>query len=321
MKLSLVVPCYNEEETVAILYDEFCEVLGAAGIDFEVVFVDDGSRDGTMEKLRGIAAAAVRPVRIISFSRNFGKDAGIYAGLREAQGDYTVIMDGDLQHPPAVVVEMVRYLDSHPETDSVAAVQKKRREGCFLSGFKRVFYGMINGMSQVEFVAGASDFRAFRRNVRDAILSMTEYFRFSKGIFSFVGFDTHYIPYEARARGGGRTKWSFWKLFKYAIDGIVGFSVSPLRFATVAGTAVSLISFIYLMIVVIQKLTGDKSPPGYPTLVVLILLLGGLQLLALGIIGEYIGRNYVETKRRPVYIAKEMISNRAEDQQDLTINH
>lgn len=312
-KLSLVIPCYNEEETVCALYDECLDVFGREKIEFEVVFVNDGSKDNTMKALRKIAGRKAGPVKVINFSRNFGKDAGIYAGLKEARGEYIVIMDGDMQHPPEIVVEMVRYLDEHPETDSVAARQSQRREGCLLTFFKRMFYGIINKMSQVEFVSGASDFRAFRRNMNDAILSMTEYYRFSKGIFSFVGFDTHYITYEARERGGGVTKWSFLKLFGYAIDGIVGFSVMPLKLITFIGGGISAISFIYMIFIIIQKLVWGISIPGYPTLLVLILLLGGIQLLALGIIGEYLGRNYIEAKNRPVYIAKEIVDNEDED--------
>jgi len=308
-KLSIVIPCYNEEATVATLYDEFLDVFGREGIGFEVIFINDGSKDGTMQALREVAGRKAGRVRVVNFSRNFGKDAGIYAGLKEARGEYTVIMDGDLQHPPQVVVEMVRYLDGHPEADSVAARQAQRREGRVLSLFKRMFYSVINRMSQIEFVPGASDFRAFRRNMKDAILSMTEYFRFSKGIFSFVGFDTHYITYEARERGGGVTKWSFWKLVGYAIDGIIGFSVMPLKMITLVGGGISAVSFIYMVFVILQKLVWGIDIPGYPTLVVLVLLLGGLQLFALGIIGEYLGRNYIEVKKRPIYIAKEILDN------------
>ena len=315
--LSLVVPCYNESDTVERLYDEFLEVFGQAGLEFETVFVNDGSRDDTPRKLRQIAKKDLTAVKVVNFARNFGKDAAILAGLDLSDGEITVIIDGDLQQSPATVVEMYRYLEENPDTDCVAAVQDRRREGCVLSMFKRTFYSIINRLSQVEFVAGASDFRAFRRPMRDAILNMREYFRFSKGIFSFVGFETHFLPYEARARGGGVSKWSFWKLLRYAIDGIVGFSIAPLRFITILGMLVSFASFAYLVVVIIQKLiNGANEIRGYPTIITLILLLGGFQLLALGIIGEYLGRNYIETKKRPIYIMTEVIKNKpaAEDE-------
>lgn len=309
MKVSVVIPCYNEEETVIPLYNEITEVFARRGIDYELVYVNDGSSDGTLCQLRLVAQTAAVPVRVVNFSRNFGKEAGIYAGLKASRGEYVALMDGDMQHPPEVVADMADYLDANPDTDSVAAVQTKRREGCVLSFFKKCFYKIINRAASVEFVSGASDFRMFRRAMVDAVLDITEYYRFSKGIFSFVGFNTHYMPYTARERGGGRTKWSFWKLTKYAVDGIIGYTTAPLRFTTVLGGLVSLASFIYLIAVVVQKLAFGNDVPGYPTLVVLILLLGGIQLLGLGIIGEYLGRNYVETKRRPIYIAKEIIDN------------
>ena len=307
-KLSIVVPCYNEEETVVPLFEEADRMMKERNINYEIVFINDGSKDKTYELLKGIAAGADRHVRVVDFSRNFGKEAGIFAGLSNAQGEYTVIMDGDMQQSPAVVLEMFDILESEPEYDCVAAVQETRREGKIITFFKNSFYKIINRTSSVDFVTGASDFRMMRRPVVDAVLSMSEYFRFSKGIFAFVGFNTKFIPYIARERGGGQTKWSFRSLFRYAIDGIIGFTTAPLKLTTAVGSVLSVCSLIYLVVVVVQKLLGRGDMfSGYPTIVGLILLLGGLQLLALGIIGEYLGRNYMETKRRPIYIERRVI--------------
>ena len=303
-KLSIIVPCYNEEETVVPLFEETDRVMKEHNVNYELIFVNDGSSDKTYELLKGIVSRTESHVRVIDFSRNFGKEAGIYAGLNNVQGEYAVIMDGDMQQSPDVVMEMFNILESDPEYDCVAAVQETRREGFVLSFFKRSFYKIINKTSSIDFVSGASDFRMMRRPVVDAILSMSEYYRFSKGIFSFVGFNTKFIPYVARVRGGGKTKWSFTGLCRYAIDGIIGFTTAPLKITTILGSVLSAFSFIYLAIVVIKKLVYGEAVPGYPTIVSLILLLGGLQLLALGIIGEYLGRNYMETKHRPIYIER-----------------
>lgn len=304
IKLSIVVPCCNEEENVARLYDEIAAVMHANSVDYELIYINDGSSDSTLDQLKGILSRAECPVRVIDFSRNFGKEAGIYAGLSHAKGEYTVIMDGDMQQSPGVVMEMYEWLETHPETDCVAAVQKIRGESAVISGFKRAFYFIINKLSEVEFVTGASDFRMMRRNMREAVVNLSEYNRFSKGIFSFVGFNTHYIPYIARARGGGKSKFSFIKLMRYALDGIIGFSTAPLRLISYLGIGLSLASFIYLIVVIIKKLTVGEPVQGYATIVCLLLLLGGLQLLAIGIMGEYIGKSYVETKNRPIYISR-----------------
>lgn len=310
MKLSVIIPCYNEEETVVPLFSEMCDVFSSRGIEFNAVFVDDGSNDATAQQLSKIASQSDRQVKVVYLSRNFGKEAAIYAGLQQADGEYTAIMDGDMQHPPAVTADMIDYLESHPDTDCVAAVQNQRIEGCVLSFFKRSFYKIINRAASVEFVSGASDFRVLRRPMVEAILSISEYYRFSKGIFSYVGFNTHYMPYIARERGGGKTKWSFGKLFRYALDGIIGYTTAPLKFLTLIGTLMSIASFIYLIFIVIKRLVFGDSVAGFATLASLILLLGGIQLLGLGIIGEYIGRNYVETKKRPIYIAKKITDNK-----------
>lgn len=308
-KLSLVVPCYNEEETVVPLYEEVDSVMKAHGVNYEMVFVNDGSSDRTYELLKEITERADQHIRVIDFSRNFGKEAGMYAGLSNVQGEYTAIMDGDMQQSPEVVLEMLDILENDPDYDCVAAVQEKRHEGFVLTFFKNSFYRIINKTSQVDFVSGASDFRIMRRPVVDAILGMSEYYRFSKGIFAFVGFKTKFIPYVARARGGGKTKWSFTSLFRYAMDGIIGFTTAPLKLTTFAGSILSICAFIYLLWVIIDKLVNGGSVPGYPTIVSLILLLGGIQLLALGIIGEYLGRNYMESKHRPIYIERRRLDS------------
>ncbi len=308
-KLSLVIPCFNEEGNIGRLFDEIVQIMTYESIEFEVVFINDGSSDRTIDVMRSIAETTPYCVKVIDFSRNFGKEAGMYAGLSHASGEYTVIVDGDMQQSPQTVISMLRFLEENPEYDCVAAVQKKRHEGCLISFYKRCFYAIINKAASVRFESDASDFRIMRRPVVDAILSMCEYFRFSKGIFSYVGFNTHYMPYEARPRGAGKSKYNFFKLLRYAFDGINSFSTMPLKFATVAGVISAIAAFIYLIVVIIQKLTVGIDVPGYATIVVLILLLGGLQLLSIGIIGDYVGKNYVETKKRPVYIVRSIIES------------
>lgn len=310
MELSLIVPCYNEEGSVKLFHDECIRVLSETVAGLEFIFIDDGSKDNTLHLLRQIAATSPAHVQVLRFSRNFGKEAGIYAGLSNATGDNCCIIDADLQQRPEVALEMLTYLRLNPDTDCVTAYQAERKEGKVLSFFKSSFYKLINKMSDVEFVNAASDFRMMRRNMVDALLSMTEYFRFSKGLFSFVGFDTHYIPYDVQERVAGTSKWSFWKLFGYAMQGIMSFSTAPLRAATFIGTGTSFISLLYFLIVVVQKLCFGIDIPGYATIVTLILLLGGLQLLALGVIGEYLARNYIETKQRPIFILKEHIKSK-----------
>ena len=309
MKLSLIIPCYNEEENVQPLFNAIRGVLDSEVESYELIFINDGSTDKTLAKLKEIANETELPMKIINFSRNFGKEAGLYAGLKEAQGEYISLIDADLQQNPKFVLKMVRTLEENEEYDAVAAYQEKRQESKRNIFFKNTFYKLINKISDIDFVNGASDFRTFRRCVGEAILEMPEYHRFSKGIFSWVGFNTYYMPYDADARLTGNSKWSFWKLFKYAIEGIVAFTTLPLRISSFVGSLSSVASIIYLIVVIIQKLAFGIAIPGYATIVVLILLLGGLQLAALGIIGEYLARTYVQTKHRPIYVAREVISN------------
>lgn len=307
MKLSIVIPCYNEEKNVAIIHDTIEKLFKNKKVSYEMIFVNDGSKDNTLGELKKLIDKNETNVKVVNFSRNFGKEAAMYAGLKESIGEYVVIIDADMQQNPSLVLKMLGILDNDDSYDSVAAYQEKRKEGKILSGFKNLFYKLINKISEVEFVSGASDFRMFRRRMVDAILSMQEYYRFSKGIFSWVGFNTYYMPYQAEDRANGTSKWSFWKLFKYAIDGIVSFTTTPLRIATVLGLFISFGSFIYFIIVIIQTFVCGIDVPGYASLIGIVLLLGGIQLLSLGIIGEYLARTYIENKRRPIYIAKDIL--------------
>lgn len=313
MKLSLIVPCYNEAENVAPFQEAVLSAFSGCGYDYEVVFVDDGSKDATLHNLNKLFQAQKCPVKVVSFSRNFGKEAGLYAGLEHAAGDYICLIDADLQQRPEIVRDMVKILDEHEEYDVVAAYQDRRGEGKLLSFFKKCFYSIINRLSDVTLRADASDFRTFRRSVRDSILKLAEYHRFSKGIFAWVGFHTCFIPYTACERVAGKTKWSFRKLTNYAIEGIIGFSTKPLRMATYLGIITAIAAVIYLVVVVLQKLIVGIDVPGYATIIVLTLLLGGIELLCIGVIGEYVGKIFEQSKNRPVYIAKEILTYEDQD--------
>lgn len=313
MKLSLIVPCYNEAENVAPFQEAVLSAFSGCGYDYEIVFVDDGSKDATLHNLNKLFQAQKCPVKVVSFSRNFGKEAGLYAGLEHAAGDYICLIDADLQQRPEIVRDMVKILDEHEEYDVVAAYQDRRGEGKLLSFFKRCFYSIINRLSDVTLRADASDFRTFRRRVRDSILKLAEYHRFSKGIFAWVGFHTCFIPYTACERVAGKTKWSFRKLTNYAIEGIIGFSTKPLRMATYLGIITAIAAVIYLVVVVLQKLIVGIDVPGYATIIVLTLLLGGIQLLCIGVIGEYVGKIFEQSKNRPVYITKEILTYEDQD--------
>ena len=308
MKLSMIVPCYNEAENVQAFQDAVIGAFDGCGYDYELIFVNDGSRDATLHNLKKIFAAQRCPVKVISFSRNFGKESGLYAGLEHASGEYLSLIDADLQQRPEIVRQMVDILDSEPETDVVAAYQDRRGEGKVLSFFKKSFYAIINKLSQVTLQPDASDFRTFRRSVRDSILELVEYHRFSKGIFAWVGYNTRFIPYTACERHAGSTKWNFWKLLNYAVEGIIGYSTAPLRFSIYIGAFTAVAAVLYLISVVCEKLILGIDIPGYATTIVLILLLGSIQLFCIGIIGEYVGRTFEQSKNRPIYIAKEYLS-------------
>lgn len=308
MKLSLVVPCYNEAENISLFQDAAIQAFSECGYDFELVFVDDGSSDATMAALRKVFKEQRCPVKVISFSRNFGKEAGIYAGMQHSSGDYVCLIDADLQQRPEITRKMVEILENNPEYDMVAAYQDRRGEGRLLSFFKKTFYRLINRLSNISLKSDASDFRTMRRSVVDSILALSEYHRFSKGIFAWVGYNTCFIPYTACERAAGKSKWNFKKLANYAADGIIGYSTTPLRIATMLGFITSASALIYLVIVVLQKLITGIDIPGYATIIVLILFLGSMQLFCIGIIGEYVGRTFEQSKNRPVYIMKEILT-------------
>lgn len=308
MKLSLVVPCYNEADNIELFYQKVEDTFHKESFSYEYIFVNDGSKDQTYENLKKLTK--MHPdanINVVNFSRNFGKESAMYAGMKESIGEYTAIIDADLQQDPAYVLQMMQILDNDDNLDSVAAFQEKRREGKVLRAFKSAFYHLINKVSQVEFVDGASDFRLLRRPMVDAILDMPENNRFSKGIFSWVGFRTYYMAYDVQDRANGQSSWSFWKLFKYAIEGFVSFTTMPLRIATFFGITFSFLAFVYLAVVLIQKLVLGIHIPGYATTICLILLIGGIQLFCLGIMGEYLARTYMETKRRPIFVQRNKI--------------
>ncbi|MFQ6760911.1 glycosyltransferase [Limosilactobacillus reuteri] len=305
-KLSIVVPCYNEEETIPLFYPAVEKVVKQMPVETEYWFVNDGSSDDTLAELRKLHAQDPERVHYVSFSRNFGKEAGLYAGLQAAIGDYVVVMDADLQDPPEYLPEMYKDI-STGEYDCVGMRRIDRKgEAKFKSFLSNQFYNVINKISDTKIVSGARDYRMMTRQMVDAVLSLTEYNRFSKGIFNWVGFKTKYLPYKNIERVAGTTDWSTWKLFKYAIDGITDFSEAPLAIATWAGGLTAFISIIGMIIVIIRKIVEPGSSAfGWASMVCIILFLGGIQLLCLGIVGRYIGRIYMQTKKRPIYIIKE----------------
>lgn len=316
MKLSLVVPCYNEEGNVKAFADACVKAFAGHITSYEFVFINDGSKDGTWNELTKLKENYKENIKLINFSRNFGKEAAMYAGLKKAEGDYVTIIDADLQQRPEFVVEMVDLLDANEELDSIAAYQDQRKEGKVLSFFKKCFYKLINKISDIDFYPGASDFRTFRRPMVNAILEITECHRFSKGIFSWVGFNTYYMPYTVEERNAGTSSWSMKKLFKYAMEGITAFTVFPLKVSTFVGGLMAAASLIYMIVVIIQKLAFGIAVEGYATIVVLILLIGGIQLISLGVIGEYISRIYIQGKNRPIYIIKEYVDSEQKEIED-----
>lgn len=313
MLLSLVVPCYNEEENVEKFFAETNNAFSGKGFDYEFVFVNDGSRDLTRKKLKKLYEENENyNIQVLTFSRNFGKEAAIYAGLGAAKGDLVCVIDADLQQRPEVVLKMLEAMNEDSDIDCVAAYQEKRKESKIMIAFKAMFYKLINRLAEVKFVSGASDFRLMKRDMVNAVLEMTEYHRFSKGLFSWVGFNTKYIPYKVEERESGKSKWNFRKLMKYALDGIISFSTFPLKFSAFVGLISAFISIIYLIIVIVKKLVFSIAVPGYATIVVLVLFLGGLQLFSLGFLGEYLSKIYVQVKNRPVYILKEHLGKHDE---------
>ena len=303
MLISLIVPCYNEQEALPIFYEESTKVLAGMNCEYEFLFVNDGSKDATLSILKGLAEKD-KHVTYLSFSRNFGKEAAMYAGFTNARGDYVAVMDADMQDPPALLPQMFAMLASG-EFDSVAT-RRVNREGepPIRSWFARQFYRIINRISDADIVDGARDFRLMKREMVDAIVEMGEYNRFSKGLFGWVGFDTKWIEFENVERVAGETKWSFWKLLLYSIEGIVAFSTAPLAIASLIGMLMLFIAFIFIIFIIIKTLIFNDPTSGWPSLVCIITLIGGIQIFCTGILGQYLSKTYLETKHRPVYIVK-----------------
>lgn len=303
--ISIVVPAYNEEKAIPLFFNEIEKVSQKIGLEFEYIFVNDGSKDNTLQVLK-LLHQDHQNVHYIDFSRNFGKEAALLAGLEQSKGDFVAVMDADLQDPPELLEEMYSLLLTG-EYD-VVGTRRVTRDGepAIRSFFARLFYLMINKISSTEMIDGARDFRLMTRQVVASILELKEYNRFSKGIFSWVGYKTKYLEYKNRQRVAGETSWSFWGLLKYSIEGIINFSNAPLQIATYSGILSSLAAVIFIIVIVIRTIVYGDPVSGWPSLVSIVLLVGGMQLFALGIIGQYIGKIYLETKKRPSYIIKEM---------------
>lgn len=308
-KISIVVSCYNEEASIPLFYEEIKNVIEKmSNLRFELIFVNDGSKDSTLEVIKKLSKND-KIVRFISFSRNFGKEAAMYAGLEYSTGDYVTLMDADLQDPPSLLPEMYRIIKQE-NYDCVGTRRVSRKgEPPIRSFFARCFYKLINKMSKIEMVDGARDYRLMSRQAVDAIISLKEYNRYSKGLFSFVGFDTKWIEYENIERVAGETKWSFWKLFKYALEGIVAFTTLPLALSALLGIIICLVAFISIIIIIIKTLLFGDPVSGWPSMICIILFTSGIQLLCMGVIGQYLSKTYLETKKRPIYIVKETEEN------------
>lgn len=307
--ISIIVPCYNEEAVLPLFYDEIQKIMQQmkeehSHLTFELLFIDDGSKDKTLAILRDMALKDSR-VRYISFSRNFGKEAGMFAGLENAKGDYCVVMDADLQHPPAFLPKMYNYVKDGEFDCATTRRVSRKGESKIRSAFARTFYKIMNKISQTEIVDGAQDFRFMTRQMVDSILSMKEYNRFSKGIFSWVGFKTQYIEYENVERAAGTTAWSFWGLFRYSLEGIFAFSTAPLALASLLGIISCLIAFVMCIFIIIKTLVFGDPVAGFPTIMCVMFFLGGLNLFCTGILGQYLSKTYLESKHRPIYLMRE----------------
>ena len=304
--LSVIVPCYNEQESVPLFYEAFIKETADMPVAFEFLFVDDGSGDNTLNAFRALRERDPR-VHYISFSRNFGKESAMFAGMEAAQGDYVAIMDVDLQDPPSLLPEMLRGIEEDGY-DCVATRRVTRKgEPKVRSFFARAFYRLINKISKTEIVDGARDFRLMTRQMVDSILSLKEVSRFSKGIFSWVGYRTKWLEYENVERVAGETKWSFWKLLIYSIDGIIGFSTAPLAIASVVGVLFCILAFVLILYFFLKTLIWGDPVAGFPAMICIVLLLGGIQLFCVGSLGQYLSKTYLETKKRPIYIARERV--------------
>lgn len=304
--LTVICPCYNEEESVELFYQEVMKNEGffrGKGVEMEILFIDDGSRDNTLAEIKKLREGDSR-VHYVTFSRNFGKEAAMYAGLEKAKGDYVVIMDVDLQDPPHLLPEMFGYLEQG--YDSVATRRVNRKgEPVIRSIFARMFYALMKCISKTEIVDGARDYRLMTRQMVDAILSMGEYNRFTKGIYGWVGFETKWLEYENTERAKGETKWSFWKLLLYSIEGITAFSTAPLSIAAFIGALFCLLAFLMIIFIIVRKLVFDDPVSGWPSLVCIILMTSGVQFFCTGILGQYLAKTYLEVKHRPIYVSKD----------------
>ena len=305
IKLSLAVPCFNEQDNVIPFYEAVRSAFGGRDFTYEIVFVNDGSRDDTSAKLREIYDRHDGNVTVIDFSRNFGKEAAVFAALKHCRGELTVVIDADLQQRPEVALEMYDHLEKDPSCDCVAAYQQKRREGFFMKFCKTGFYSLVNKISDTKFHPDASDFRMFRKNMRDAVVELHEYQRFSKGIFSWVGFETHFIPYTAEERHAGVSAWNFRKLFGYAVDGIIAYTTAPLKLPLYLGSAAVIAGIAGL---ITALFLGDISDRRYTVILSVIAVFGGVQLIVSGIIGEYLARVYMQGKDRPIYIERSCLT-------------
>lgn len=304
--LSVIVPCYNEEKNVVPFFEELMKhvsFLAEKSIDLEVIYIDDGSHDRTVEEVKKLKERDER-VHLVSFSRNFGKEAAMYAGLENARGDYVVLMDVDLQDPPSLLQEMFSYLDQGYTSVATRRVDRKG-EPPIRSFFARSFYRLMKRISKTEIMDGARDYRLMTRQMVDAILSMQEYNRFTKGIFGWVGFETKWLEYENVERARGETKWNFWKLFLYSLDGITAFSTVPLMLASVVGVLFCILAFVMILFIIVRKLIFGDPVSGWPSLVCIILMTSGVQFFCTGILGQYLAKTYMEVKRRPIYLVKE----------------
>ena len=307
--ISIVVPCYNEEEVLPLFYNKITEIMGQmkednSELEFEVIYIDDGSKDKTLEIMRELAQKDGR-MRYISLSRNFGKESAMFAGLEASKGDYVVVMDADLQHPPEFLPKMYEYASSDEYDCATTRRVSRKGESKVRSWFARKFYKLMNKISQTEIVDGAQDFRFMSRQMVNSVIEMREYNRFSKGIFSWVGYRVKYIEYENVERAAGTTAWSFWKLFFYSLEGIIAFSTAPLGIASVIGGISCVAAIIMSVVTVMKTLVFGETQDGYPTTVCLILLIGGIQLFCIGILGQYLSKTYLECKKRPIYIVRE----------------
>lgn len=302
--ISIIVPCYNEQEALTVFYNELTEILSTMDYAYELILINDGSDDGTLEVIQGLANQD-NNILFISFARNFGKEAAMYAGFCNASGDYVAVMDADMQDPPSLLPQMMQILTLN-NYDSVAARRSDRKgEPPVRSWFARKFYKIINKISDAEIVDGARDFRIMKKEMADAVISMGEYNRFSKGIFGWIGFNTYWLAYDNVERVAGRTKWNFWKLFKYALDGIINFSHIPLDIASWSGIIMTLVSIAILILIIVRRLIFGDPVAGWASTICIIIFIGGVQLFCLGVMGQYIAKTYMETKHRPHYIISE----------------